>query len=80
MKKHVKMYLDHHGYDISDFIPCRVCGKQSVDIHHIEPKGMGGRKSADNINNLIALCRCCHDDAHNNKISKEKLRSLIQKR
>jgi 5-methylcytosine-specific restriction endonuclease McrA len=62
MKKHVKLYLDHFGYDVSDFIACEVCGAKAVDIHHIEARGMGGDPSgkSDVIENLQALCRECH--------------------
>jgi hypothetical protein len=42
MKKHVKIYLDYFGYDVNSFIDCEVCGSKAVDIHHIEPRGMGG--------------------------------------
>jgi hypothetical protein len=31
MKRHTMTYLNHFGYDISDFIPCEVCGKTAVD-------------------------------------------------
>jgi hypothetical protein len=31
MKPHTKIYMNHFGYDISDFIPCEVCGKTAVD-------------------------------------------------
>ncbi len=71
MKRHVKLFLEAHGYP--DWIPCAVCGATAVDIHHIEPKGMGGRRSADVIANLIALCRECHTKAHANLITKEEL-------
>jgi 5-methylcytosine-specific restriction endonuclease McrA len=60
MKKHTKLYLDYFGYSIEDFIPCESCCAKAVDIHHIEARGMGGDKKADNINNLMALCRQCH--------------------
>lgn len=60
MKKHVKVYLDHFGYGIEDFIPCEMCGQKAVDIHHIEARGMGGTKTKDKIENLQALCRHCH--------------------
>jgi hypothetical protein len=60
MKKHTMTYLNHFGYDISDFIPCEVCGKTAVDIHHIEARGIGGSKEADAIDNLMALCREDH--------------------
>ena len=77
MKKHIKIFFENSEYDNTDFIPCFVCGKQSVDIHHIEPKGMGGRKSADRYDNLIPLCRSCHEKAHANIISKEELKKLL---
>jgi 5-methylcytosine-specific restriction endonuclease McrA len=77
MKKHVKLFLDHYGYGIDDIILCKVCGCIAVDIHHIEPKGMGGSKTKDTIDNLIPLCRKCHIEAHDNKHSKEYLKSLI---
>ena len=48
------------GYDITDWIPCEVCNKQAVDIHHIEARGMGGSNERDTIENLMALCRDCH--------------------
>jgi hypothetical protein len=60
MKKHTKIYLDHFGYDQNDFIPCEVCKKTAVDIHHINARGMGGSKEANNIENLMAVCRECH--------------------
>jgi len=48
------------GYKNTDFIPCEVCGRQAVDIHHIKARGMGGSKDKDVIENLQALCRPCH--------------------
>ena len=60
MKKHTKVYLNHFGYDESDWIGCEVCNSTAVDIHHIEARGMGGSGTKDNIENLMALCRDCH--------------------
>ena len=60
MKQHTKIYFEYFGYDVSDFIPCEICGKMANDIHHIHARGMGGTKQADNIENLMALCRNCH--------------------
>jgi len=60
MKKHVKEYISYFGYALDEFIGCEVCGGRAVDIHHIDCRGMGGSKSKDNIDNLMALCRCCH--------------------
>jgi hypothetical protein len=67
MKKYVKKYIEFWGYGEQDFIPCIVCGERSADVHHLEPKGMGGSKEKDNIENLVALCRRCHDLCHNDK-------------
>jgi len=61
LKKHVKIYLDFFGYGVDDFIPCEVCKNGANDIHHIHARGMGGSKNKDVIENLMALCRKCHD-------------------
>jgi len=57
--------MDYFGYDISDWIPCEIpkCGHQVVDIHHIDPRGMGGSKEKDHIENLAGLCRQDHEKA-----------------
>lgn len=67
MRKHTKVYFDYFGIDYDqptgwhDQIQCEVCNEQAVDIHHIERRGMGGSKLLDVIENLMALCRRCHD-------------------
>jgi 5-methylcytosine-specific restriction endonuclease McrA len=61
MKPHTRIYLSGMGYDETDFIPCEVCESKAVDIHHINARGMGGSKTADTLENLMALCRHCHD-------------------
>ncbi len=60
MKKHTKIYMNHFGYGEESFIPCEICRAKAVDIHHIIARGMGGDKSKDEIQNLMALCRSCH--------------------
>ena len=55
--------MDYFGYGEQDFIPCEACQNKAVDIHHINGRGEG----KDVIRNLIALCRKCHDRAHNSK-------------
>ncbi len=80
MKKHTMTYLNHFGYDISDFIPCEVCGKTAIDIHHIEARGIGGSKEADAIENLMALCREDHLKYGDKKQHKEWLKEIHQER
>jgi len=79
LKRHTKIYLQGMGFDDTDFIPCEVCGSKAQDIHHIEPRGMGGRKSKDVFENLVALCRSCHYEADfGTKLPKDKLRDIIE--
>ncbi len=61
MKKHVKNYLEYYGYCREDIILCEECGQVAVDIHHINPKSLGG---TDEVDNLAALCRGCHAKKH----------------
>tara|TARA_R100000781_G_C3972927_1_gene90787 strand:+ start:40 stop:297 length:258 start_codon:yes stop_codon:yes gene_type:complete len=77
MKKHTKIYMDYHGYDKTDWIPCESCNNTAVDIHHLSGRGIGGdpRGHKNQIENLIALCRACHikaemDKEFNNKLKK----------
>lgn len=62
MELHTKIYFDYFGYDVNSFIPCELCGAKSVDISHIKPRGLGGSKQMDIIENLQASCRQCHID------------------
>lgn len=68
-------YLKHFGYGEQERVPCERCGDEAVDIHHINPKGMGGSKLKDNIENLMALCRVCHTMAHDEH-TKDELQSI----
>lgn len=67
MKKHTKIYLNFFEIEPVPgvFIPCESCGDPAVDIHHISARGMGGDPQGikDVPENLIALCRLCHDRA-----------------
>jgi len=78
MKPHVKLYMEHFGYDTASFIPCEICGAKAVDIHHIEARGMGGTKKADTIENLQALCRQHHIMYGDNKKYLSLLKSAHQ--
>lgn len=80
MKNYTKIYMDYFGYDVGDFIACEVCNSKAVDINHIQPRGMGGSKKKDYIENLIALCRNCHIKSDfgsgKNLLTKEKLTEI----
>lgn len=69
MQKHTKVYLTHFDYGETDRILCEACHREAVDIHHIHGRGKG----KDVIENLMALCRKCHDRVHNEEISKSEL-------
>jgi hypothetical protein len=58
--KYVETYMDFFGYTEADFVPCEICSKQAVDVHHIHRRGRGGSKEWDTIENLMALCRQHH--------------------
>jgi len=60
MTAHCRIYFDYFGYGEQDFVPCEVCGKRGVDIHHINGRGKG----KDVISNLMCLCRDHHLAAH----------------
>ncbi len=83
MKKHTKIYLEENGYSVCDLIPCEICQDEgrfsiSVDIHHIDPKGMGGSKLKDVNENLLASCRECHNKSW--QYEKEYLFGLAKRR
>jgi 5-methylcytosine-specific restriction endonuclease McrA len=73
MKNYVKTYLKYFGFSPADFIPCEACGAKSVEIHHLRPKSLD-KKLENNIGNLIALCRLCHEAAHRDRKFNEELK------
>jgi len=81
MKKHVRTYLDENGYDEGDVIMCEMqpCGV-SNSIHHISRRGMGGDKSKDVNENLVALCQKHHAMADANQIPEETLFETARRR
>lgn len=78
MEKHTKVYLEffpsHTG-----FYHCEICHSQATEIHHIQRRSEFGSKTKhlqDKIENLIALCRTCHEKAHANIYKKEFLTEI----
>jgi 5-methylcytosine-specific restriction endonuclease McrA len=61
MKHHVVNYHEANNIDFGEWIECEVCGETAVDIHHKKLKSQGGTDDADN---LIAVCRTCHNQLH----------------
>lgn len=85
MEKHVHNYFAAFGFDGFEFIPCEVCGAKAYDIHHVTPRSHFGSKNKDaqdDVSNLVALCRPCHNIAHGptSRAFKEKLKDIIAKR
>ena len=72
MIKYKKIYCDAFGYTEGDFIPSELSGSVAVDLHHINGRGKG----KDVVENLIALTREEHNDAHSEKISKAELTAI----
>ena len=78
MKHYIMVYLESRGLTKTDFIGCEVCGRPASDIHHIQPRGMGGSKFRDTADNLIALCRFCHIVADfGTMLPKELLKQIV---
>jgi len=77
MASYKKKYLKCFGYGEQDFIPCENCSSRSVDVHHLKFRSLGG---TDVIDNLMGLCRECHDKAHNDPEYNEYLKHIHHKR
>ena len=73
MKKHVSNYLKYFGYKLQSDINCTVCRLPAVDLHHIQYKSQGG---GDEVNNIVSLCRTCHEKAHKGVLTREYLQDL----
>jgi 5-methylcytosine-specific restriction endonuclease McrA len=79
MQTHTRNYLRHFDLGEQDICRCEACGKEGrvdgegFDIHHIY--GRTG-ENADEVKNLILLCRKCHDKAHSVKLTKSELQFI----
>ena len=78
MQKHTKIFMKYYNLGEQDIIMCEACGKQGridgsgFDLHHINGRGKG----KDVIENLILLCRRCHNKAHELTLTKEELQLI----
>lgn len=59
MQIYTKTYFKAFGIAETDFVACECCEGRSTEIHHLL-----GRKGEllNDIRNLMAICRTCHDD------------------
>ena len=87
MQKHTQIYYDYFGLDECDTPECEITGELANDIHHIYPRGMGGRKTfthdgvtydINDINNLMALSRVAHVKAESKVYSRDWLWNVHQ--
>lgn len=81
MQKHTKIYFDFFGVEhdpVSGWHNCKseISGDPADDLHHIERRGMGGSKTKDNIENLIALTREEHEQYGDKKQHIEYLKQV----
>ena len=78
MKKHTRIYLDYFGYCEDDVIVCEIpeCNSVAVDINHLQCRGMGGSKTKDYIENLMATCRFHHEFYADKKQYKEFIKQI----
>lgn len=74
MQKHTKIYMNHFGYSLADWLPCENCGGTATSVHHLQFRSqLGGNDPV----NLMALCFDCHHKAHNsNREFNEKLKEI----
>lgn len=76
-----KLYLDFFGFKVATDVFCEIphCGRIGVDVNHIDCRGMGGTSAAEDINNLMAMCREHHIEYGDKKQWKEFLQIVHEK-
>lgn len=77
MQNHTSNYMKHFGYGIDDVILCEHCHKKACDLHHIVYRSHGG---SDEVDNVVALCRKCHQMAHDNELTQGDLKLLHRRK
>jgi 5-methylcytosine-specific restriction endonuclease McrA len=61
-------WLRKECFDRDDWA-CRHCNNRNgIDPHHIIPRGRGGK---DLLENLICICRTCHNAFHDGRLKIE---------
>ena len=72
MQRHARNYYNHFELAEQVHVNCEICGRKAIDLHHIIKRNKNQSKY-DKIENIIALCRSCHEKAHANAITKSVL-------
>lgn len=83
MKDYKKLFSRYWGISADDVPLCWGCNQAvAVDIHHLEPKGMGGVKNnrLNRIDNLFQVCRKCHNLAHRFKSVNEEFKKILKEK
>ena len=78
MKNHTDIYRKFWWDELtlSQTEQCVVCSQWGADIHHISNKALGSSKCKDYIENLVCLCRKCHDKCHKDKTFNTEVRII----
>ena len=64
------MYFEDMG------IMCEWCEmKLAVDINHLDPRKAGGSKLRDNVEDLMAMCRDCHNEFEAGELDEEAVKA-----
>lgn len=76
MKWYIKKYFKSRWIDYADYLWCEACWALSVDVHHIRWRIWD---NAEEPENLIALCRDCHNwvHKHNTVSTKQELSRIV---
>lgn len=64
MQKYLKDYMKRHGYGMDDVLLCEECGAKAVDLHHKVFRSHEFSDKRDSDDNLVLLCRECHNKYH----------------
>ena len=65
--------MKHFDYVVQEEMMCEVCMSPAVDVHHIQYRSRLGK---DEIRNLMAVCRKCHDKAHSEEYKEGELKLI----
>lgn len=56
---------------------CELCSRPGADPHHVLSRGMGSATRLDVRENLLCLCRACHDRAHYSACPRRRVLLLV---